>query len=155
MAMSTEGTFKSKSPVVIRWLIRDFHLKDFQAAGIVGNLGHESGGLTQFREIGASPGHGGYGWAQWTGPRAHAFLNWCHAHKLDWKSDAGNYGYLHQELAGPYAYVVAHLHECGSVDDATQIFERYYERAGVVALVDRIHWAKIALAAFRSNDEGA
>ena len=33
--------------------MRDFALKDFQAAGIVGNLGRESAGFTQLREIGA------------------------------------------------------------------------------------------------------
>ena len=147
--MGTDHTFKSKAPIVIHWLMRDFHLKDFQAAGILGNLGHESGGLALLREIGASPGRGGFGWGQWTGSRARAFLNWCHIRKLDWRSDAGNYGYLHQELSRDYAYVIAHLHECDTVEEATEVFERYYERAGVVAMGDRIRWAKIALATER------
>ena len=153
--MSAEEVFRAKAPTVMDWLIRDFHLKDFQAAAIPGNLGHETGGFTKLREIGAAPGHGGYGWGQWTGPRGRAFLNWCHAHKLDWQSDAGNYGYLHYELAGAYAYVVAHLRECGSVEQTTEVFERYYERAGVVAMNDRIHWAKIALTAYRAHNAGA
>ena len=143
--MSAQDVFRAKAPQVLAWLLRDFHLRSFQAAGIVGNTGRECLGFTELREIGQPPGRGGYGWQQWTGPRAHLFLNWCAAHKLDWRSDAANYGYLRSELQGPYAYVITHLQDATTVEEATEVFEKYYERAGVPAMADRIAWAKLAL----------
>ena len=145
--MTAQDVFRTKAPEVIAWLIRDFGLTDFQAAGIVGNTGRECLGFTTLREIGQPAGRGGYGWQQWTGPRAHLFLNWCAAHKLDWRSDVGNYQYLRHELQTTYAYVIAHLQETETLEEATEVFEKYYERAGVPAMKDRIEWAKIALAA--------
>ena len=142
--------FTEKAPPLIRNLIRDFGLKDFQAAGIAGNTGRESLGFTELREIGAAPGRGGYGWQQWTGPRGTLFLNWCAAQKLDWRSDAANYGYLRHELSTSYAYVLAHLRETETIEQATDVFEKYYERAGVPALADRLAWAKEAEAAFKA-----
>jgi hypothetical protein len=149
--MSSQDIFRAKAPKVISWLMHDFGLQDFQAAGIVGNTGRECAGFTELREVGQPAGHGGYGWQQWTGPRAHLFLNFCAAHKLDWRSDTGNYQYLRHELQTTYAFVVSHLHECKTVEEATEVFEKYYERAGVPAMADRIAWAKIALSAGHST----
>ena len=149
--MSSHDVFKAKAPQVIAWLVRDFGLKDFQAAGIVGNTGRECLGFTVLREIGQPPGRGGYGWQQWTGPRRVLFLNWCAAHKLDWRSDAANYGYLKHELQTSYAYVLTHLREAEDLEEATEVFERYYERAGVPAMSDRIEWAKIAMSAVEAK----
>lgn len=146
--MST--TFREKAPEVIRWLMRDFGLKDFQAAGVVGNIGRESAGFIELREIGAPAGRGGYGWCQWTGPRAHLFLNWCRSHGMDWRSDVGNYGYLRHELQTSYAYVISHVEETSTAAHAAEVFERYYERAGVPAMAERIALAEEALAAFRA-----
>ena len=144
--------FQQKAPGVILRLMQDFNLTDTQAAGIVGNVGRESGGFTLLREIGAAPGHGGYGWCQWTGARATLFLNWCRANKLDWRSDTGNYGYLKHELSADYAYVVAHVRETRTVADAAVAFEKFYERAGVPALADRIAWAQEAETAYRKSE---
>ncbi len=146
--MTAHPVFEQKAPIFMSWLIRDFHFTPEQAAGIVGNIGHESGGFTQLREIGKPSGRGGYGYCQWTGPRAHTFLNYCHAHKLDWRSDLGNYYYLKDELSKQYAYLLAHLKETDSVAGATECFERYYERAGIPAMSSRIQWANLALAAY-------
>ena len=126
-------------------LERRFGLKDFQAAGIWGNIGHESLGTTELREVGQPPGRGGYGWLQWTGPRARAYLNWCGAHKLDWRSDAANFGYLVEELSHEYAYVITHLKETTSMAQAVEVFEQLDERAGVVAMGSRINWGQIAM----------
>src|SRR5437868_1683750 len=57
-------------------LIRDFELEDFQAAGIVGNGGTESGGFEKLQEISPTAGRGGLGHFQWTGPRRVAFEQW-------------------------------------------------------------------------------
>lgn len=149
--MNAVETFKSKSPWLVSSLMRDFGVKDFQAGGVAGNTGRECLGFTALREIGQPPGRGGYGWQQWTGPRARSFLNWCSSRHLDWRSDAANYGYLRYELQNDYAYVIAHLHETATVEEATEVFERMYERAGVPAMADRIYWAKMALDAYRAS----
>ena len=158
--MNAIETFKAKAPEVIGWLMRDFELQDFQAAGIVGNTGRECLGFTVLHEIGQPPGYGGYGWQQWTGPRRKLFLNWCHNQGLDWQSDAANYGYLKHELSGQdpansYAFVMTHVREAKDVAEATTAFERFYERAGVPALTDRIKWAQIALDAYRAAPHDA
>lgn len=153
--MTVEETFKTKAPLLIKWLMRDFDLTAPQAAGVVGNTGRECLGFTVLREIGAAPGRGGYGWQQWTGPRARLFLNWCSANGLDWRGDAGNYGYLRHELNTDYAYVIQHLRECNTVAEATEVFERYYERAGVPAMQSRVQWAEMALEAFKHSEGNA
>jgi hypothetical protein len=153
--MNAEETFKAKAPTIMRWLMRDFHLTDFQAAGILGNTGRECLGFTALREIGAAPGQGGYGWQQWTGPRAHEFLDYCHRNSVDWRSDAGNYGFLKSELSGIYRGSIGAVAKAKTCYDATVSFERSYERAGVPAYAERFKWADMALVAFRAHDAGA
>ncbi len=152
--MSASQVFEQKAPVFMSWLMRDFHFTPDQAAGILGNIGHESLGMTKIREIGMPPGRGGYGYCQWTGPRAHSFLNFCHSHKLDWRSDLGNYYYLKHELSDQYAYIISHIKETNTVAGSTECFERYYERAGIPAMHSRIEWAEKALASYRRSEAG-
>lgn len=151
--MTGNATFRQKAPIVARWLMRDFHLKDFQAFGILGNTGRECLGFTKLREIGQPEGRGGYGWQQWTGPRARDFLNWCQKNCFDWKSDAGNYGFLQHELSGEYAYVIMRLKKTKTLEEATEIFEKFYERAGVPAMADRIAWARMAESAYHATEK--
>jgi hypothetical protein len=150
--MNAEDNFKQKAPSWVRWLMRDFHLTDFQACGILGNIGRECLGFTVLREIGAAPGKGGYGVCQWTGPRAHEFLDYCERNKVDWRSDTGNYGFLKSELSGIYRGCVGAVAKAKTLYDATVSFERSYERAGVPAYADRFKWADMALTAFRNHD---
>ena len=155
--MNAEETFKAKAPVVMRWLMRDFHLADFQAAAPLGSAFVESNGFTEMRQEGCPPYHGGYGPWQWTGFTAHnnrakLYLNWCAAHKLDWRSVEGGYSFLRYELQTDYAYVLAHVREAKTLEAATEVFERLYEGAGVPAMARRIEGAKIALAAFHVLD---
>lgn len=68
---------------------------------ILGNLGHESVGMTAFQEKNPiNGGRGGWGWAQWTGPRRRAFEKYAAERGLDPKSYEANYGYLRAELSG-------------------------------------------------------
>jgi len=69
--------FQAKAPGILTRLRADFDLSDIQAAAIVGNLGHESNGFTAFQERHPRSGRGGWGWAQWTGPRRRAFEAYC------------------------------------------------------------------------------
>jgi tail lysozyme len=146
--------FAAKAPVVMRKLISDFGFTDFQAGGILGNLGQESGGFTQLQEIHpVGGGKGGFGWFQWTGPRRTAFENFCTQSRLDPTSDDANYGFLKVELgtSPQFKNSVTALKATTTLAAATQSFEETYEIAGVVALDKRIVWAQRAMAAFQST----
>lgn len=145
--------FEQKAPSVMSALMMRFALKDFQAAGILGNLGRESGGFIYLREIGAPDGKGGYGWGMWTGPRGVEFLTWCSAKNLDWKSDEANLGYLVHELTGEYRSTISALLKCRTLSDAVLAFERNYERAGVPAIGDRVIWGQRALNAYHATQK--
>jgi hypothetical protein len=149
---ATLDQYKAKSVWLIGKLIADFKLADFQCAGICGN-GYQESMLTAVLEndgIVTSPTRG-IGWFQWTGPRHRAFVAYCAGAKLDWTSDDAEYGFLKHELDTNYAYVLAHLRPTTTLTDATQIFERYYEGAGVVAMQHRLDGANIALDAWRAQ----
>ena len=114
-----------------RWLIdhlsAGLEITENQAAGIVGNIGFESTGLTVLHEVGQPAGEGGYGWGQWTGPRRRQFFAWCEAQHLSYFSDEGNYGFLLHELKGDYAYVVRDLRQKATLEDCVFLVGRLYE----------------------------
>lgn len=131
-------TFDTKSPEVMRRLMGDFGLDKFQAAKVLGNLGHESRGFQDFAEKG---GGSGIGWAQWTGPRHREFQAWAAANHLDPRSDEANYGMLKHDLKGKYARGVEALKNGASLEQ----FERIYEGAGVKAYGSRHAYERRAL----------
>lgn len=155
-------TWEERGGEYIRRLMRDLGLTMEQAAGIVGNLGSESIGFTALQEITPKvPGsRGGGGIAQWTGPRRKSFEAWCALHNLSPKSDAGNYGFLIEELRGSYRKLVAQLQLHLSVDDAVWLVGQTYERPGgttsanLPGYADRLKWAKRALDGAKRIDTG-
>lgn len=151
------NTFATKAPAVMRRLMSDFGLSKEQAAGIVGNLGHESGGFTQFQEKRPLiPGsRGGWGWAQWTGPRRRAFESWAKERGLDPRSDEANYGFLAHELRGSEKGALAAVRRQSTAAGAMQAFELGFERSGVKAWGSRSKWTGRALTAFAANGEEA
>ncbi|XKM41271.1 phage tail tip lysozyme [Rhizobium ruizarguesonis] len=68
---STGKEWDTIAPRLVSDLSRDFQLSPEQAAGVVGQLGQESAGFGTMQEVNPLvPGsRGGYGYAQWTGPR--------------------------------------------------------------------------------------
>lgn len=144
-------TFASKAPEVMRRLMKDFDLTKEQAAGIVGNLGHESGGFRQMQELRPLiPGsRGGFGWAQWTGPRRRAFEAWAAKNGLDPKSDEANYGFLAHELRTTEKGALAAVRRSRTAQEAMTAFELGYERSGIKAWGSRSAWTNRALDAYR------
>ena len=136
------GNFDAKAPVIMARLQKDLGITENQAAGIVGNLGHETAGFTQYQELAPrGGGRGGFGWAQWTGPRRRDFEAWSASKGLDVRSDEANYGFLVHELTGKESASLAAIKRTETVEDATRVFEQKYERAGVVALGSRLKYA--------------
>lgn len=153
--MAEQTKFKKLAPVVMRDLMGDFGLTDEQTAAILGNLGHECAGFTILHEIGQPEGKGGYGWAQWTGPRRESFFKWCKANSnLDWQSDEANYGYLKFELQHDEKASIAALRKVQGIEKCTTVFLQEFERPGVLAPERRIEWAKVALAAYHAASTG-
>jgi hypothetical protein len=121
------------------------------AAGVVGNLSYETGGFRFLQEKNPKFGLGGYGAAQWTGPRRDEFLKYAKDKGLSPDTYEANFGFLHHELnSDQYKSVLDSLRGSQSVDQATEIFARGFEKPGVMALNKRIDAAN---AAFNAADQ--
>lgn len=126
-------SFKAMDPkklgsVLQARLMKDFGLKDFQAAGAVGNLSHETQGFTKLQEVNPKSGRGGLGLAQWTGPRRADFEKFAGANTADPET---NYQFLKKELQTTEAASMAALKKTTSLEDATKSFQDNFERPGV------------------------
>ena len=147
------GTFDGLAPRIMKDLMAAFGLTDTQAAAILGNLGHESGGFRFMQEIKPISGKGGLGWAQWTGPRRRTFVAFCNGKGLPTDSYAGNLGYLKSELdpvRGSERKAIPAVKAAGSLPAMVNAFEEAFERAGIKALASREKFANRALSAFQS-----
>jgi hypothetical protein len=149
--------FAEYAPRIMRDLIAEpgFGFGVYDAAAIVGNAGHESGGLEKMQEIApvVKGSRGGYGWFQWTGPRRRAFEKWAKAKGLSVDSYEANYGFLVHELRGPEKSAVAKTKAAKTLDAKVKAFELAYERAGVKHYPSRNRWARRALELYEA-DEG-
>lgn len=145
--------FEQKAPSIMRRLMADFALDVDSAAAIAGNLGHESGGFKFLQEKKPLiPGSkGGYGWAQWTGPRRRNYETYCARNKLDPASDQANYGFLVVELKGPEKKAIPAVMGAATLREKVIAFELAFERAGVKHYESRLRYAVQALAAFRKT----
>jgi hypothetical protein len=156
--MTPEAHFRATAPAYMRKLVADFPTLDLQdAAAIFGNLGHESLGFTKLQEINPTVkgSKGGYGWAQWTGPRRRAFEAWCKKHGKNPAADATNYAYLYLELKGlegTESGAIGKVSAAVGLDAKVIAFERAYLRAGVKHDDSRLAWARIAADAVRATE---
>lgn len=160
-ATSAEAHFRAAAPIYMRRLMADFPALDGQgAAAIFGNLGHESLGFTKLQEMAPTVkgSRGGYGWAQWTGPRRKAFEAYCARNGKDPASDEANYAYLFVELKGiegSEAGAIARVVSATGLQAKVEAFEKAFLRAGVKHYESRLQWARIAVDALRDADEAA
>ena len=123
---STPGAANATS--VVSRLMRDYGLTQTRSkSAAAGVMGYESGNFQVMQERGQPPGSGGWGWAQWTGPRRRAFMDWATAHNLDPSSDEANYGFLQHELATDYAGVIPIMRQQTTVEGAADAWERHFE----------------------------
>ena len=121
--------------------MRDFGLSKNQAAGVVGNLDHESGGFQYMQEISpaVAGSRGGWGYAQWTGPRRRDFEKWAADRGLNPSSYEANYGFLAHEMTNTWEKrVVPRLKRTNSVEDATRVFQDVFLRPGIPQTDSRI-----------------
>ena len=146
----SDETFREKAPGIMRRLMDDFGLTEVQAAGVLGNIGHECAGFRLMQEVRPQSGRGGFGWAQWTGPRRVAFEGWCGDRGFNLESDDGNYGFLKHELETTHKRAITAVKRAETLRDAVEEFERIFEVAGVKHYDRRERWARIALEEFQA-----
>lgn len=143
--------FSEIAPPFMHLLLEDFPVLDkLDAAAVFGNFGHESNGFTSLQE--KSPtvagSRGGYGWAQWTGPRRRAYEAYCARNGKDPAAPASNYAFVFVELTGPEAHAIGALTDAATLYQKVEAFEMAFERAGIKHYASRKQWALIALQAY-------
>jgi hypothetical protein len=128
-------------------LKEEFDLTDVQAAAIVGNLAQETGDFEFMQEIkpAIEGSKGGWGFAQWTGPRRKMFEDWIAENGLDAKSYEANKGYLFKELTefdkeieNMGINTLKKIKETDDLEEATRIFSEDFLRPGKPNLGKRI-----------------
>ena len=147
--------FKEWAPWIMEKLILDFSLSVDDAAAIVGNAGHESGGFKQLQELKPLvPGSkGGYGIMQWTGPRRREYESYCKRNRFDPSDMMTNYKFLFVELKGPEGKVLPKLKAAKSLDEKVEIFMKVFLRPGIPHLDQRKIWARRALSAYEKRSD--
>lgn len=134
---------------LMRDIQRDLNLTPAQAAGVVGNFAHESDGFRTLQERNpVVPGsRGGFGFAQWTGPRRRNFEEFARSNGLDPNSYEANYGFfLHEIQTDPYERAqFDKVREASTAEEAAQIVSENYLRPGVPHLNSRIENASLMM----------
>ena len=149
------GSFSTQAPGIMRRLMSDFGVTREQAAGIVGNLGHESAGLQAgIQELKPRAGRGGLGWAQWTGVRRVAFEKYLVDNGLEATDPEANYGFLKQELLTTHKSALEAVRNTTDTEQATKVFEQTFEKAADDAkhYDARNRYAQQALEAYDTAD---
>ncbi|MCA1440320.1 hypothetical protein I6F07_08865 [Ensifer sp. IC4062] len=121
-----------------RDLQQRLQIREEQAAAIVGNFDHESGGFGRtFGNLwqNGRVGEHAFGYAQWDGERREDFFNWADKQGLDRNSYEANYGFLEHELKkggefddGINRPSLTDFCATRNVDDATEVLARGYLR---------------------------
>lgn len=153
-----EGLFIQKAPEIMERLMRDLEITDIQAAGILGNIGHECIGFHFMQEIAPNSrsGRGGYGWVQWTNQRRDNYENWVKNNpwvgSID--GDAANYGFLIHEITGSFRGALNQLKLQTTLHDAVHVWEERFEVAdpATVGWASRERWAQLALEGFQRRE---
>src|SRR5699024_6016416 len=136
------------APRAIASLSRDLQISPQQAAGVVGQLGFESEGLQAINERQpVVPGsRGGYGWAQWTGPRRKQFESWAADQGLDISTPEANYGFLVHELTNtPESRVLDAIRQAEDAQSAGRVFTDKFLRPGIPNHEGRQSWTEKAM----------
>jgi len=146
----SEALFRKLAPRIMRDLMAAFPWQREDAGACLGNLGHESGGFRflQEKKPMVSGSRGGWGWAQWTGPRRRAFEAWVKQRDLDPAGYEANLGFLLRELETSEKATVPAVRKARGLEAKVKAFELGFERAGIKHYEKRIAWARIALDAF-------
>ncbi|MBS3648869.1 tape measure protein [Pseudaminobacter sp. 19-2017] len=136
----SEASYQQISNQLMDRLKQDFNLTDNQAGGIVANLAHESVGFRKLQEMKPLvPGsRGGYGIAQWTGPRRREYE--AFAAQGGWTTDSpeAQYQFLKHELMGKESRSLSHLRQQSGLGESVVSFQDKFERPGIPHTASRM-----------------
>lgn len=131
-------------------LMEEFDLTKEQAAAFVGNLAQETGDFKFMQELDPTVegSKGGFGFAQWTGPRRKMFEAWAAENDLDPKSYEANWGYLKKELTEADSEIknmgintLEGLRGIDDVEEATRFISENFLRPGKPHMSNRLQYA--------------
>lgn len=127
-------------------LMADFGFTKPQAAGVVGNLDHESDGFKGLQEYNptVAGSRGGYGYAQWTGPRRRQFEAWAaeQGHS-DLSTYEANYGFLKYEMTQTWEKrAVDRVKRTSTAAESARVFQDTFLRPGIPHTSSRIKRAE-------------
>lgn len=131
-------------------LRQDFNLTEPQAAGIAGNLGHESGNFKILKQIGGKC----FGYSQWCGSRKKSFDRFASRNGGP-DSYSANYGFLSHELgSAEFESMLKKIRGQSGADGSARIFMNEFLRpaASSANLNRRIQFAETYLS---GNFDGA
>jgi hypothetical protein len=142
-------SFAEHAPRIMERLMREHGLTREQAAGVVGNLAHESAAFTAYEEGAPNKfGTRGAGWAQWTdtpgSPRRQMFEKWARDHNLDPKSPEASERYLF-EGDPEFAKAIGAVKGAKTGPEAVRAFHDSFERSAHPDAPDRYNYARRAL----------
>ncbi|MFC2251946.1 phage tail tip lysozyme [Labrys portucalensis] len=125
----TSGLVRDREAAAMSYFIGRGYSRE-QAAGIVGNLVHESAGLApSSRNPGdGSDGSDSVGIAQWNGDRARNLQAFAAARGKDWRDFGVQLAFVDHELNTDHAGVKAKLLATRTPDEAAGVFVTDYER---------------------------
>lgn len=154
MAKRSDALFRSLAPKIMRDLMAAFPWQREDAGACLGNLGHESGGFRflQEKKPMVEGSRGGWGWAQWTGPRRRAFEAWVKERGLDPAGYDANLGFLIHELRTSEKATVPAVRKARGLEAKVKAFDLAFERAGIKHYDKRMAWAATALEAFDAGE---
>lgn len=142
--VASNSGFEAKVAAYAPRLAKDTGISVQAAAGILGQLGHESEGLNPTineRNPIVKGSRGGVGWAQWTGPRRRQFEQFVGDGPMD---DEANYNFLLAELKGPEGRVLEEIRRVNDPLRAGRIFTDRFLRPGIPGYASRDKWASRA-----------
>tara|TARA_R110002153_G_scaffold267078_1_gene430886 strand:+ start:195 stop:1094 length:900 start_codon:yes stop_codon:yes gene_type:complete len=133
--------FNLIAPRLFNDLKRDFGFSDTQAAAFVGNLAVETDQFKTLQEYNPTVegSRGGYGFAQWTGPRRVAYEKFAKDNNLDPTSYEANYSFLKLELTTNMPETIGNigvntasrLKDKQDLQSASDFVTEYFLRPGV------------------------
>lgn len=131
----------------------DLGLTPAQAAGFVGNFAVETGNFKHMQELNPTVkgSRGGWGWAQWTGPRRRQFEKFAMERHLPLDSYEAQYGFLKYELLGPERAALERVKQTSDPYAAALAVMQHYERPGVPHASKRTEWAGQYMAMYDPN----
>jgi hypothetical protein len=132
-------------------------LKDFQAAGIVGNLQQESSVDPTIAQYGGGPGRGIAQWSEggrWNStPDDNVVWYAGRLHQSEWSLNL-QLEFIWYELTTFSYYGLGHLRGSTSISGATIAFQDYFEGCGVCDQSNRIAYAEAVLSAMHGSGGG-